>query len=116
MHYYISIIFIFRKQENIESRKTDIKIISHKNTEGIVDKDGIHSFCPSSQSSLVNKVLKSKCKVDAVPPTKTPNDSQKLFTVEPCLTKNLQLETEQYINIFNRYQVYKENIIFVYKF
>lgn len=63
-------------------------------------------MCTSSQPSLVENVIKSKCKVDDVPPIKLPNDAQKPLTVDPFSTKNLQLASEQYINIFSRYQVY----------
>lgn len=48
------------------------------------------------------KNIKSNCKVDII----QPKLQQKLSSVDSGLTTTSQLASEQYINIFNRYQVF----------
>lgn len=52
--------------------------------------------------SSTGNVVKSKCKINTVSP-KLPISPQKLTVLKAT---NPQLPSEQYINIFNRYQVF----------
>lgn len=101
----------FRKLENIECKKIDTKnTISTENTENLsLEKD---LMCRTSFTNTISKsfqplqlenCIKSKCKIDKV---HKPNDNQKLSTVDSSNIINPQLPSEQYINIFNRYQVF----------
>lgn len=62
-----------------------------------------------SQSLQTEKVVKSECKVKS----KLLHNIQKLSTGNPANMTNLQLASEQYISIFNRYQVFHAIIIFL---
>lgn len=101
----------FRKLENIECKKVDTKnIISTANTEKpSLEKDPLcrtlftNTTTKSSQPLQIENCIKSKCKIDNV--HNKPN-TQRLSTVDSSNTINPQLPSEQYINIFNRYQVF----------
>jgi hypothetical protein len=64
----------------------------------LVNKSVINTVAQSFQSE---NIVESDCKVKS----KLPNNLQKLSAGNPPNVINYQLASEQYISIFNRYQV-----------
>lgn len=85
------------------------------NTEGNKN-DKILSFNTLSTENspqplqIDNENVKLKCKLDTVQ-SKLLNISQELSTIDSISVTNTQLESGQYLNIFNRYQVLNTIII-----
>lgn len=111
------LIFFSRKQEKLDSKEIVNEDILPGNTEetetdtefmcGTSFTDTLSESSPqlSQKRNQEYKNIKSNCKVDIIQP-KLLNNSQKLSPVDSGLTTTSQLASEQYINIFNRYQVF----------
>lgn len=107
-------ILFFRKQEHSKYKENKIEIettISPKHTDETTTEEILllnKSFNDMvSQPLQKEKVVKSDCKVT--------HNIQKISTGKPTNLTNLQrlqLPSEQYISIFNRYQVFHTIIIF----
>lgn len=97
---------LFRKLENIECKE----IILSENADEIpfqkdvLCKTSITNISKSPQPSQMENCIKSKCKVNNV--HLKPSNTKILSAVESSKIINPQLASEQYINIFNRYQVF----------
>lgn len=101
----------FRKLENNQNIKTDINNIT--SPQKIESKSKIMSLPNNSFSNIVSKlspslqqedVVKNECEVNANQP-KLSNNSHTISASDSKNVIDCQLASDQYINIFNRYQV-----------
>lgn len=112
--YYYKHIF-FRKQEHIKFNENKIEAettISSKNKdetklEKILFLNNLFTDTVS-QPLETDEVVNSDCKVKS----KLSYNVHTLSTDNPTIVTNFQLASEQYINIFNRYQVFHVIMIF----
>jgi len=108
-------ILFFRKQEHNKYKENKIEtetIISPKHTDDTTEKillfnKSFNDMVP--QPLQKEKVVKSDCKVTP----KLTHNIQKISADTPINLANLQLPSEQYISIFNRYQVCHTIIILI---
>lgn len=106
-----------RKQEKLDREIVTNNIILPVNMEET--KKEIELMCDTSFTNTLSesssrltqlknqeyKNVKSNCKVGIIQPILS-NNSIKLPPVDSCFGTTPQLASEQYINIFNRYQVF----------
>lgn len=92
--------------ENIENPSIESDLMYRTSMANTISK--------SPQPLQIENCIKSKCKIDNH--HHKPSYTEKKSTIDSSIIMNPQLASEQYINIFNRYQVLLTIIIIIFRF
>lgn len=116
MNYLLFFSFNFsRKQESIKYNEINIETkttILAENPEETKNEKPVLVNKPIVNTVFQSLQIESVVECDSKVKSKLPNNLQKLSAGNPANVINHQLASEQYISIFNRYQVFHAIIIF----
>lgn len=100
--------FFHRNLENIDTKNNNLAGNTKGNNEKILSFNTLSTDTASNSPQPLQieneNLVKLKSKLDTVQ-SKLLNISQKLLIIDSARVTNTQLESGQYLNIFNRYQV-----------